>query len=1135
MAYVALAQCEPEPTDAFDSSANPDQACRATGLDQNHALSSSSRQGLHAAPASVKERVRLLEANTALTSVTGYTVLPTDAPAMSVVPTAIEHDDQTDVAHDPNQPSSPPPNHGKAGNESHHESSNQSCPIPSDDAPVVASGPESPPLAMAASIQKEDRVSPSSCPRSASPDVCLRTVSSGGSVDLHHPTPGLESLQGAYLGNVERLERSAELLSITSSDMGESISQKRVGKRRPGSYAPSSSPTESFADRDLPPPLPRKISTGSLSRHSIIGTNNSARSGGYSPAAYYHPPSGPIISRSYSQSYRSTSQASRTPRSSGSDRRSLRLDTSFGSNASSHPSMPAPQIGLGIHDADRPLPALPALPRQHRDDTLLQLEGRKPRDDDASNPFQDFDGVHFTPVEPATTETPVERPEERPVERPVRRPAESRVRSRPADRSSRRSPPGQAMMGGGRPRSYADPSSAPGMVYYPAPVPMMLNLPQRLSKMPMAAPADKRRTVAIDSAPAAARRSSAWPEDVEDAQPTPSSADPGSGPAPAGDALRRRTRDPTGLPPQLRASMFFDQPMAGHDVEVKEESAVATLDSILDASAHAPVNAFTDHPIVGQAGADIYRRDAPVRRPPRSSPDPQLKASTSDGKLAARKSRSSLNVLLGKRASSYHTDEMKRKMSSRVSVGGYSGHGSELEDIKDDEPPVEAPSQPPTPSLEHEGSDDHADQGDHPRTPSALEELGGKRTGDRGVQPTVAERDEFEGETPGEDDHTVPKEEAPPAAPATLLAELQLRKHEQRQRTRNPVVAYPHGMHSTLLELDAVAQVQQQSRRHKHVSLAWEEPVGRVPGMPDSDDDEDVPLGVLYPGSKPKSRLDNRFPLGLIEKRELEDEEPLRRRRDRLRLGLPLRRRSSAVEKDPTPRYTLEVPGLTDQLESGQDEDEHEGETLAQRGRRLKARGGKPKPSRHSISDSFAREMMNHFGETGPTSKRLPPSPNAAPRPPPVQAEREARVRELTSMSGAAVASSPVVKQRHSMASILHAHPAAGGRPPSQPMAPPAWNLGRTSGGFPGPGAGTPPPNGYGIPADYGRPLVYSCYGAPDGGMQHANHGWGPPPPTHGGEMNTGNGPALHLSRQSSGLHPERRDLIDRWRQSIMP
>ena len=56
--------------------------------------------------------------------------------------------------------------------------------------------------------------------------------------------------------------------------------------------------------------------------------------------------------------------------------------------------------------------------------------------------------------------------------------------------------------------------------------------------------------------------------------------------------VRRNTTQPE-LPEHLRANEFF---------EIKEQSAVKTLDDILDASAHAPVSAFTDHAFAGRLG-----------------------------------------------------------------------------------------------------------------------------------------------------------------------------------------------------------------------------------------------------------------------------------------------------------------------------------------------------------------------------------------------------------------------------------------------------------------------------------------------------------------------------------------------------
>jgi hypothetical protein len=66
-----------------------------------------------------------------------------------------------------------------------------------------------------------------------------------------------------------------------------------------------------------------------------------------------------------------------------------------------------------------------------------------------------------------------------------------------------------------RPQSYADPSTGQQMVYYPAPVPMMLNLPQKLSKNPSSMAQNKRRSQVLSrDIPPAARQSAIWLPDV---------------------------------------------------------------------------------------------------------------------------------------------------------------------------------------------------------------------------------------------------------------------------------------------------------------------------------------------------------------------------------------------------------------------------------------------------------------------------------------------------------------------------------------------------------------------------------------------------------------------------------------------
>ena len=128
-----------------------------------------------------------------------------------------------------------------------------------------------------------------------------RTVSRDGSGPMECPTPDLQSLQGAYLSNVERLEQSAERLSM-HSDIGEEIrkireEQKKSDSRRSSIFNPKSE------EGSASPWLRRQASYGygSHASNSILGTNTIARSGGFSPAAYFASPRGSIRSGSWSQ------------------------------------------------------------------------------------------------------------------------------------------------------------------------------------------------------------------------------------------------------------------------------------------------------------------------------------------------------------------------------------------------------------------------------------------------------------------------------------------------------------------------------------------------------------------------------------------------------------------------------------------------------------------------------------------------------------------------------------------------------------------------------------------------------------------------------------------------------------------
>lgn len=738
----------------------------------------------------------------------------------------------------------------------------------------------------------------------------LRTVSRDGSGPMQCPTPDLQSLQGAYLNNIERLEQSAERLS-SGSDIGLEIKKMRDEQKRSDSRR-SSILHSPAVERTGSPILHRQLSYGygSHASHSILGTNTVARSGGFSPAAYFASPRSSVKSGSWS--HQSSIRGKSEPRLTHvaePEQEGKPLDSPMSTRFT--PAIPAPEPidkvlrvrNSGAYNLDDVAIPHSESPEPDTSNPILDLDDttQEPRPStdtarQADGLFSDFDGVH-------TTAPTVEAP--------------------PQDEHSRRSSTGHLL--GGRPKSVLDPMPEEGMVYYPAPVPMMLNLPERLSKMPVPVQRDKRRSEMLGDSTTDARKSAIWlPESRETSEEHQSIHEADRPPIAA-----EKHRSTAKLPPQLRASMFFDYPAAGQEVEVKGESAVATLDSILDASAFAPVSAFTDHPIVGQAGANIYAR-API--PPRRNPpsDPRNRNSTA--------------TLLTKRSSKadmLQDDGTKR--NSLMSIGNYFGRrkssGHQLEDLVQDQ--------------------DNA--------PDALNEA---KTPLRGsIEAPLDDRDEFIANQ--EDLEEAREEEDLDRAnaqeqPTTLLAELQMRKAQQKLRNRQAATAFPDGMHSTLLQLDAVAQVEKQTRQKKHTKLAWEEPNELQAGQR-SEDDEDVPLGMLYAGNRANERRhEDNQPLGLIARRQYEDNEPLSFRRARLRGEEPSIRTSSFALQNPQ-----DGPKPTELID--EDADDHPGETLAERIRRIRATQI-PNSQTRPMSGDFASEVMSVFGVPSP-NEQLPHQP----------------------------------------------------------------------------------------------------------------------------------------------------------------
>jgi len=253
------------------------------------------------------------------------------------------------------------------------------------------------------------------------------------------------------------------------------------------------------------------------------------------------------------------------------------------------------------------------------------------------------------------------------------------------------------------------------------------------------------------------------------------------------------------------------------------------------------------------------------------------------------------------------------------------------------------------------------------------------------------------------------------------LAELQLRKAQQKLRNRTAADAFPNGMHSTLLEMDAVTQLQQKSRKQKHVTLAWEDfDVAERQNF----DDEDVPLGVLFPEKDRNTHANIHKPIGLMEKREMEDNEPLSQRRARLR-GEPLQT-PEAAKYIPSlhnagrsindTRYQIDVAGLpSDELS------EDEGESLAQRASRIR------EEKKQAAGMAFAQEVSSQLALDSGTrqatgAKASGPEETLGQRRKRLQGEQANGSRHVSGESAEQVGR-PQLKPRHTMAGLLQAHP----------------------------------------------------------------------------------------------------------------
>ncbi|CCU75515.1 hypothetical protein BGHDH14_bgh01688 [Blumeria hordei DH14] len=657
---------------------------------------------------------------------------------------------------------------------------------------------------------------------------------------LQHPTPDLQTLQGAYAGTVEHLERTAERLSITST-IEDAIQKLHDKQRQPGSRRSSSSsynkPAHSHNKSDMP---------------SIIEQSNTTLPGDFSPVVCLESLEYPVTTpqsariRTYSKGSgipRSMPENSKRQSNSSANEPNLNYPPSLYSNTKAIPN---------IEDVS----VIPTRPTTdtiesyntgnitgtgHENESSKQTQELgspvKPGSeivptDIIEKMFANFDGIHSE--QSSTHKLYDSVGSEKELKDATKNKFLSSVTR---DRMSTSSI-------GVDPQSYTDPTTGHQMVYYPAPVPIMLNLPQKLSNKPPSASRFHRRSQ-VDNMNGSRQNLSYNTAEISAAEAGEESHardffSQNYTTNRASIATQRITRDLANLPPQLRASTFFEtQSSPTPVVQLKDQSAVATLDSILDASAHAPVSAFTDHAFAGALGPEVYGKKIVSSRPKTSQvvEPPKKRVSSFGGLFFSRKNKSGGKI-----------DPTKNQVLT-ISPSAQEDHGNEedsnlMETINGQE-----------------------------------SETGGSLLG----EPNDENHD---------DEHVDELYENPPT---TLLAELHLRKQRQKQRTQPLTKTFPNGIHSTLLELDTAIQTEQKSRRKFRTVLAWEDPMALEAEAAMQEDDE-VPLAMLYSMKAAENR-----PLGLLERRELEDNEPLSQRRNRLQGRNPASPRVNSKINIPSP------------------------------------------------------------------------------------------------------------------------------------------------------------------------------------------------------------------------------------------
>ncbi|KAI7650388.1 hypothetical protein KC318_g16471, partial [Hortaea werneckii] len=342
--------------------------------------------------------------------------------------------------------------------------------------------------------------------------AALARSTSAASIPTHlrHPTPmGSASASGekdspfgswSNRSAVMNLEQQAEEMSQGGSDIGEEIRRmNEESKERSRQSSIQSSHLGDFSGSRGGAGVGLERYGSSRSRASSHAQSvGAARWSGYSPGGYMaeplqegkplDSPLAPSTASFYSNDNVPSRQASQSSFAQRYDKIAGQIEEQLEDIAPTPP--PQDRSGLG-HEAQygRDYGHLDVPERPQSSDTFRE----------AREAFKDFDGVHFNP----DTEEFVQVDENGEEVRRVSARTPSGNFSTVGAASMLRTPRA-------RPNTHPAPPPEEGMVYYPAPVPRMLNLPKRLSRLPAASVQAKRRTEMMNQLSPEARQSAPW-------------------------------------------------------------------------------------------------------------------------------------------------------------------------------------------------------------------------------------------------------------------------------------------------------------------------------------------------------------------------------------------------------------------------------------------------------------------------------------------------------------------------------------------------------------------------------------------------------------------------------------------------